>query len=84
MLSCPLVDLSEEIMRRGSGINFSLLDISVGVQEMLVEGSPNVVLRVDANKTEVLVGMSDDDFIIAGNFLEDSGLEFGQIRFAMM
>ncbi len=76
MLSCPLVDLSEKIMHRGLGFNFSLLDISVGVQEMFVKGPLNVVLRVDANRTKVLVGMSDDDVFIAANFLEDSGLEF--------
>ena len=60
------------------------MDISVGVQEMFVEGPPNVVLRVDADGTEVFVGMSDDDIFIAANFLEDSGLEFGQIGFARM
>ena len=60
------------------------MDKSVGVQEMFVEGPPNVVLRVNADRTEVLIGMSNDDIFIAANFLEDSGLEFGQIRFAMM
>ena len=84
MLLCPLIDLSEKIMRHSLGLNFSLLDISVGVQEMFVEGPPNVVLRVDAYGTKVLVGMSNDDIFIAANFLEDSGLEFGQIRFATM
>ena len=84
MFSCPLVYLSEKIMCRSWGLNFSLLDISVGVQEMFVKGPPNVVLRVNADRTEVLVGMSNDDIFIAANFLEDSGLEFGQIRFATM
>ena len=74
MFSCPLVYLSEKIMCRSWGLNFSLLDISVGVQEMFVKGPPNVVLRVNADRTEVLVGMSNDDIFIAANFLEDSGL----------
>jgi hypothetical protein len=51
---------------------------------MFVEGPPNIFLRVDTNGTEVLVGVGDDDIFIAPDFLEDSGLEFGKVRFAAL
>jgi hypothetical protein len=50
---------------------------------VFVEGPPNVFLRVDANRTKVLVGVGDDDIIIVVDFLEDSGLELGKVGFAI-
>jgi hypothetical protein len=49
--------------------NFSLQDISVGVQDMFVEGPPNVLLRVDADRTKVLVSKGDDDIFHCCKFL---------------
>ena len=50
---------------------------------MFVEGPLNIFFRVDANGTKVLVGVGDDDIIIAADFLEDSGLELGKVGFSI-
>ena len=82
--SRPLIDLREESVGCDPGFLFSLLDICRCVQEMFVEGPPNVVFRIDTDGTEVLVGVGDDNIFVAPDFLEDSGLEFGEVRFAAL
>ncbi len=50
---------------------------------MFVEGPLNIFLRVDADETKVLVGVGDDDIIIAADFLKDLGLELGKVGFSI-
>jgi hypothetical protein len=50
---------------------------------MFVEGPLNIFLCVNADGTEVLVGVGNDDIIIAANFMEDLGLELGKVRFSI-
>ncbi len=50
---------------------------------MFVEGPLNIFLHVNADGTKVLVGMGDDDIIIAADFLEDFGLELGKVGFSI-
>ena len=80
MIMCPFEDLVVEV---GDGllcITLGNVYICRGVEEVIVEGPTDVLGGVNANWSQILVRVSNDDVFIATNRLEYPCLKLSHVQ----
>ena len=69
MITCPFEDLIVEVVGGLLGHILGDLQVSRGIQKMIVEGPADVSGGINANWSEIFISVSNDDALIAMNGL---------------
>ena len=79
MITCPFEDLVVEVVDGLLSCIFGDMYVCRGVEEMIAKGPADVLGGVDANWSEILICVSNDNVFIATNGLEDPCLKFHDV-----